>query len=413
VSAAVLFGLAPAWAAARMDARGAALKAGGRATMSRSHARLRDGLVVLEVGLAFVLAAGAAIVMRESARLAGTPSGLADAQVLTLHLTPRATAADYEAIAARVAALPGVDGAGLTQLAPLQHWGWEAGFEIRGRPSAERMTTDLRYVTTGYFPAMGIPIRRGRGFLPTDAVGAPMVVIVNEALARRYFPGADPIGRVLDRGTIVGVAADVRQVSLDRPAVPELYYAVSQNLATLSDAGMSLLVRTTPPPATLTDAVRAAVREVNPRLAIFNVRTLEQVRADSLWELHLYRWLIGMFATLTLVLAAIGLYGVIAYHATSRQQEFAVRLALGSAPGQVTRLVFARGLRLASVGLTAGLAAALALSPLLRHVSAALAGDASIYAAVAAVLVGIALLACAAPAWRAAAIEPMQALRHD
>ncbi len=413
VSAAVLFGLAPAWAAARVDVRSATGAAGGRATMSRGYARLRDGLVVAEVALAFLLATGAALVMREAARLAATPSGLPDAEILTLHLTPRTSGPEYEAIATRVAALPGVTGAAMIQLVPLQHWGWEADFSVRGRPSTERQVTDLRYVTAGYFSAMGIPVLRGRGFLPTDVDGATPVVIVNDALARRYFPGEDPVGRLLDRGLIVGVAADVRQVSLDRPAVPELYYPVSQNVATANDVGMSLLVRTSTAPAAMTGAVRAAVREVNPRLAIFNARTLEQIRADSLWELHLYRWLIGLFATLTLVLAAIGLYGVMAYHATSRQQEFAVRLALGSGTGHVTRIVFGRGGRLVLLGLAAGLAATVAVMPVLRQVSGALRGDPGIYALVAIALVAIAVLSCAVPAWRVAAISPMDALRRD
>jgi putative ABC transport system permease protein len=413
VAAAVLFGLAPAWAAARVDARSATGEAGGRATVSRGYTRLRNALVIVEVALAFLLATGAALVVREAARLAATPSGLPDAHVLTLHVTPRATGPEYEAIVARVSALPGVAGAGMIQLVPLQNWGWEAGFSIRGRPSAERRVTDLRYVTAGYFQALAIPILRGRGFLPSDVAGATPVVVINDALARRYFPGQDPVGQQLDRGLIVGVAADVRQVSLDRPAVPEMYSPVAQNVATTSDAGMSLLVRTAPPPTTLTAAVRAAVREVNPRLAIFNVRTLEEVRADSLAELHLYRWVIGLFATLTLVLAAIGLYGVMAYHAASRQHEFAIRLALGSGTRQVTRLVFARGLRLATLGLAAGLAATLAVTPVLRTVSAALTGDAGTYAVVTAVLVAVALVACAVPAWRTGALSPMDALRHD
>ena len=413
VSAAVLFGLAPAWAAARVDVRSATSEAGGRTSMSRGYARLRDGLVVAEVAMAFLLATGAALVMREASRLAATPSGLPDAEVLTLHLTPRTTGAEYEAIASRVMAVPGVTGAALIQLVPLQHWGWEADFSVRGRPSTERQVIDLRFVTAGYFPALGIPILRGRGFLPTDVDGATPVVVVNDTLARRYFRGEDPVGRLLDRGLIVGVAADVRQVSLDRPAIPELYYPVAQNVTTASDVGMSLLVRTRTSPASLTGAVRAAVREVNPKLAIFNVRTLAQIRADSLWELHLYRWLIGLFATLTLVLAAIGLYGVMAYHATSRRQEFAVRLALGSGTGHVTRLVFVRGLRLAGAGLAIGLVATVALMPVLRHLSAALAGDPGVYATVAAVLLGIAVVACAVPAWRVAGLSPIDALRHD
>ena len=157
------------------------------------------------------------------------------------------------------------------------------------------------------------------------------------------------------------------------------------------------------------------MREVNPRLAIFNVKhDGRRSCADSLWELNLYRWLIGLFAVLALVLAAIGLYGVIAYtRQLARTREFAVRLALGSAPGQVTRLVVGRGLRLAGLGLAVGLAASLAVAPLLRFVSAALAADAATYAVVAAALVGIALVSCAVPARRAAAIEPMHALRHD
>jgi putative ABC transport system permease protein len=162
----------------------------------------------------------------------------------------------------------------------------------------------------------------------------------------------------------------------------------------------------------MTEAIRAAVREVNPRLAIFNVRTMAQVRADSLWELNLYRWLIGVFAALTLTLAAIGLYGVMAYHTTSRLREFAVRLALGSAPSQVTRLVFLRGLRLSLIGLAAGLAMTLAAMPILRHVSAALAGDAGVYGIVGLTLLAIALAACAVPAMRAASVDPMTALRQ-
>jgi putative ABC transport system permease protein len=195
--------------------------------------------------------------------------------------------------------------------------------------------------------------------------------------------------------------------------VPELYYPVLQNVTVTSDLGMSLLVRTAQRPEAMTDAIRAAVREVNPRLAIFNVRTLQQVRDDSLWELHLYRWLIGVFAALTLTLAAIGLYGVMTWHAASRLREFAVRLALGAAPSQVTRLMVSRGVRLALLGLAVGLAATLAALPVLQRVSAALSGDPLVYGLVGAVLLLLTLAACAVPAFRAASVNPMTALRHD
>jgi putative ABC transport system permease protein len=411
--AAVLFGLAPALTAARIDARSVTNDAGGRATMGRGYGRLRDALVVLEVALAFVLASGAALVMREVVRLQNLPTGMQTENVLTLHLTPRATAAEYEAIAARVATAPGVLSAGVTQLVPLQNWGWDAAFEVRDRPSVERRTTGLRYVTSGYFRALGIPILRGRGFTASDTAEAPRVVLVNEALVRRYLRGQDPIGVELDRGTIVGVVGDVLQAGLDRPSEPEIYYAVAQNVATRSDIGMSLVVRTAGRPEPLTDTIRGAVREAAPRLAIFNVRTMEEVRAESLWQLNLYRWLIGLFAALALVLATIGLYGVIAYNASSRMREFAVRLALGSAPGQLTVLVFIRGLRLAALGLAAGLAAALAVAPLLRHLAASLTGDALTYALVGLLLLIVAIVACAAPAIRVAGVNPVSALRHD
>jgi putative ABC transport system permease protein len=413
LAAAVLFGLAPAWTAARIDVRSMTGDAGGRATMGRGYGRLRDGLVVLEVALAFVLASGAALVVRQVMRLEATPVGMQTDNVLTLHLTPRTSAADYEAIAARVAVLPGVRGAALTQLVPLQNWGWDADFEVRGRPSAERMTTGLRYVTVGYFRTLGIPVVKGRDFTVGDSPQAPMAVIVNEALVRRYFRGQNPVGLELNRGTIVGVVGDVRQAGLDKPVEPELYNAVAQNMATTSELGMSLLVRTVASPEPMTESIRAAVRGINPNLAIFNVRTMAQVRADSLWELHLYRWLIGLFALLAVVLATIGLYGVMSYHATSRLREFAVRLALGAAPTQVTRLVFGRGLRLAGLGLVAGLGVALLIAPVLRHVSASLSTDPITYVIVASLLLAVTLVACAIPAVRASVVNPVSALRHD
>src|SRR6185295_5688847 len=252
---------------------------------------VRDALVVAEVAVAFVLACGAAAVITEVARLRQVPTGMITEHVRSLHLTPRAPAADYYAIESRVSGLPGVAAAGLTQLVPLQNWGWEADFTVRGRPREGRPIAGLRYVTPGYFRTLGIPILRGRSFTEGDAATAPRVVIVNDALARRYFPGEDPVGRDLDRGTIVGVAGDVRQAGLQRPADPEIYYPAAQNVTMASDIGMSLVVRTAGGvetrtanpfarlrsavrPDPLVDLIRATVRDVNPSLAIFNVRDM-------------------------------------------------------------------------------------------------------------------------------------------
>jgi putative ABC transport system permease protein len=206
---------------------------------------------------------------------------------------------------------------------------------------------------------------------------------------------------------------NVRTAGLDRPAEPEVYYPAAQNVAMTSDIGMSLIVRTAASPERTTAAVRSAVREVNPNLAIFNVKTMEQVLADSLWELNLYRWLIGLFAALALVLAAIGLYGVISYNVTSRTREFALRLALGSEPVGLVRRLLGRAAALTGAGLAAGIVAALAVTPSLRNLSVHLGGDPATYAAIAALLLALALAACVVPAIRVARVNPATALRHD
>src|SRR5688572_780999 len=406
-----IFGLVAASAATK--AGGQLAKESGHATMGRAYGRTRDGLVVAEVSLAFILAIGAALVAREAIRLRSVPSGIVTENVLTLHLTPRTDAQDYYAIEQRVAALSRVRGAGLTQLVPLQNWGWNADFRVRGRALPGRPIAGLRYVTPGYFRAMGIRIAHGREFTSHDAAGSPGVIVVNEALVRRYLPNQDPIGVGLDRGTIVGVIGDVRQAGLDRPAEPEIFYPAAQNVTMASDIGMSLVVRTEGPPGAFVGQIRNAVREVNPRLAIFNVKTMDDVLADSMWELNLYRWLITMFATLALVLAAIGLFGVMSYTATARRRECAVRLALGANPAGLGRLVLRRGAWLAALGLVLG---AVLTEQLLMAVGSLPIGgrpDAVIYAAVTALLLLLALAACLVPAIRVARVDPVTALRHE
>jgi predicted permease len=410
---AVLFGLAPAIAAARADILGVTKDTGRAASSSRGLARLRDGLVVIEVALAFVLALGAALVVRELIRLQRMDAGVTTENVLTLHVTPRADVQHYYAIESRVAQLPGVRAAGFIQFMPLQNWGWFGGFTISGRSVQGRPSSELRYVTPGYFEALGIPLVRGRSFTAADEAGAPRVILINEALARRYFPNEDPVGIELDRGTIVGVTGDVRQATLDQAAEPVIFYPAAQNVAMTSDVGMTLVVRTASEPERLAPAIRAVVRDVNPSLAIFNIKTMQEVVADSLWELNLYRWLVGSFATLALVLATIGLYGVIAYSASSRMREFAVRLALGSEPGRLARLVVGHGARLAAAGLAAGLLAAVMLAPVLRSVSPNLEADWITYAAIGLLLLVVALGACALPALRVAGVNPADALRHE
>jgi putative ABC transport system permease protein len=354
--------------------------------------------------------------MRELSRLHGVDAGIAIDNVITFHLTPRVDDAAYYRIEERVAQLPGVDAAGLIHMVPLQNWGGIGTFQVRGRPPDEPTqmpTAELRSVTPGYFDVLGIPIRRGRGVTERDSSTTPTPILINDALARLYFPDEDPVGRELNRGTIVGVVGDVRHAGLDSPALPQIYSPVNRHAGIASDIGMSLLVRFQGSPEAVVAAVRNAVREVNPSLAIFNIKTMAQIVADSLWELRLYRWLVGLFAALALLLAAIGLYGVIAYSATTRVREFAVRLALGSDPIGLARLVMARGVGLASAGLLIGALIAMSLTRVLRELPATFAPDAGLFAAVSGLVLAIALLACLVPALRVTRVDPATALRHE
>jgi predicted permease len=419
---ALLFGVAPALAAGRVDA-GLAMKDAGRATACRGHGRLRDALVIAEIALAFVLASGAALVIEEIRRLRDADNGMVPENVVTLHLgQPRTPGIEsqYYDIADRVAQIPGVRAAGFTQVLPLQNWGWSSSsmdFFAKGTPPRREapFLIELRFVTPGYFQAMGIRIRAGRGFETTDTSTAPRVLLINETLARTYFGTANPVGAEMNRGRIVGVVGDVRQVQLDQPTVPEIYTPIAQNWSQVADLGMTLVVRSDGNPNGVIDAVRARVLDVNPRIAIFNVRTMEQVVSDSLWNLNLYRWLMGWFAVLTLLLSAVGLYGVVSYSVTSRRREWAVRLALGSPTSDVARIVLMRGVALAAAGVAAGV---VLIVVALRSVAAdfpAMATGASttILAAVAIMMFAIALGASWLPAVRVARIAPIGALRGE
>jgi putative ABC transport system permease protein len=421
-AAALCFGIAPALTAGRVDA-GMVVKEAGRATAGRLYGRIRDALVVAEIALAFVLATAAALVIGEMERLRDADNGMVTENVVTFHLgqaMAQGIESQYYDIAGRVAQVPGVRAAGFTQVLPLQNWGWwsnSTDFVVKGAPPRREapFPIELRYVTPGYFQAMGIPIQAGRGVETGDTRNAPRVILINETLARAYFGTANPVGVEMNRGRIVGVVGDVRQVELDRPAAPEIYYPMAQNWSQVADLGMTLVVRSSGNPESVIDAVRSRVLDVNPRIAIFNVRTMEQVVSDSLWNLNLYRWLIGWFAVLTLLLSAVGLYGVVSYSVTSRRREWAVRLALGSPPADVARIVVMRGSALAAIGVAAG---GVLIMLAVRSVAAdfpAIASSASgpTLAVIAALMFAIALVASWVPAVRVARIAPAAALRSE
>jgi ABC-type antimicrobial peptide transport system permease subunit len=261
---------------------------------------------------------------------------------------------------------------------------------------------------------MSIPLRRGREFTSHDIPTSQRVILVNEALARQYFPNEDPVGRTVDRGLIIGVVGDVRQQLLNVAAVPEVYNAVAQNFAQMRSHGSTLVVRASGPVTPLVGAIRAAVHEVSPSQALFRTKTMQQVIDESLANPRLYMWLLALFAIMGTLLAVAGIYGVIAYLVAVRTREFGIRMALGADTGRVLRLVMNRGAALIALGLALGIGGAAALTKVLRGVLYGVeASDPATFAIMSAVLAAAALAACLAPARRAAMVDPAVALRSE
>lgn len=399
------FGLAPALSAAR---------GGSSALRSRGAAAVvRDGLVVVEVALAFVLLAGAGLLVRSFLKLQRTDLGVRTENVLTVHMVVSG-APEAAAIEDRVRRVPGVRAAGFISMLPLQHTGWGAGFQIPGQPGIRQ--TELRYVTPGYFEAMGIPIRAGRDFTAADRDPKPeaRVIVVNEALARQNFGDQNPVGLRLDRGLIVGVAADVRQASLSEPAKPVIFYTMAQNFAQIRNNGSTLVVSGHVPVENLTSGLRAAVREASPNQALFRVETMRRVVENSLAGQRLYTWLLSIFAGIAALLAIAGIYGVVAYLVALRTREFGIRMALGADAGRVLGMVMRRGAFVVGLGLALGVAGAAALTRLLGSILYGVtATDPVTFVAMGLLLLSAALAACFVPAVRAARVDPAVALRVE
>ena len=433
VASGLAFGLAPALQASRADVRDHLGDAGGRATAGGRRARVRGALVVGEVALTLVLLAGAGLLLRGFALLRGTATGLATAGVLTAHLTiPAGRYGGLEVaprlldpVLERVRAVPGVRAAGVISHLPVQRAYTNGNFTVEGRPRPERGREPLaewRAVSPGYFGALGVPLRAGRPLGPRDD-GTPgrQAVLVNEALARRHFPGASPLGARLRFDdpahgdqvyTIVGVVGDVRQAGLDVPPLPELYFSHADSAAMRGRDDVTLVVAAAVPPARVAGAVRAAVRGVDPDQPVYAVMTMDEVIEASLAPRRLTLWLFGTFAGVALALASAGVYGVVSYLVAQRRREMGIRLALGARGADVVGLVMRQGARLTALGLALGLAGALALTRLLAGLLYGVPPrDPPTLAAVAALLALVATLAAYVPARRAARADPMLAVR--
>jgi putative ABC transport system permease protein len=436
LGAGLVFGLAPA---ARMAAQlpQDALKEGGRTGQAGRRDRLRSALVVGEIALALVLLTGAGLLIRSAIALNDVDPGFDQRGVLvgrvslpaSGYASPEASEQAFERIAERLGQAPGVTAAGLVSAAPFEGGG-DNGLVPEGRPLniESAVQSDMRLVTPGYFQTMGLRLRMGRVFTPQDRAGAPLVMVINQTLARRAWPGQDPIGKRVaccepgpDGGpnwkTVVGVVADVHARGLARAAPPEFYLPMAQapNAAwRWIDRTMTLALRTAGEPMTAAPAMRDAVWSLDRSLPVYSIATMGERRTESLASSRFSTMLLTAFGGIALLLAAIGVYGVISYGVTQRAQEIGIRVALGAGRARVLRLVVGHAAALTAVGLLLGLAGAMLLSRLmgglLFQVSPT---DPPTLGAGVLVLSGVALLAALLPAERAARLDPSVTLRAE
>jgi putative ABC transport system permease protein len=425
LAAAIIFGLVPAFQITGCDLQ-TGLREGGRSGGAGTRsAGLRNALVIGEFALALVLLVGAGLLMRTLLSLSATDTGLVTRGVLTMSVSvpeekyPKEAMwrRFYEPALERIQALPGVRAAGIISLLPLQSWGWNGEFSIEGRPPEEpghQPFAEFRQISPGYFRAMGIRILRGRDVGRGDSFNTPYVALINDALAKLYFAGQDPVGQKINWDgwrAIVGVAANTRQATLDREPQPEIYCPAAQ-LDSIS--GMTFAISTNIDPSSITHAVTAAIQSVDPSQPVFGVKTMEQVVSDSLSNRRLYAWLLGIFALLALTLASAGIYGVMSYLVTQRTQEFGLRMALGASTNNVLRMVLRQALLLIGCGLAIGLIGAWAVTRVLTNFLFGVKPfDLATFAGVSVVLTAVALLATYLPALRATRVDPMVALRHE
>jgi putative ABC transport system permease protein len=423
---AFIFGLVPAWQSSRIDAT--SLKDGARSIAPRSRVTRRV-LVVAQVAASVALVVCAGLLVRSFERLQRVPPGVDPENVITFRIdlpglkydTDQKNVDFFERLSDRLRALPGVTAAGGTTVLPLQGPGWTGDLFIEGRPEVWGRALRHKTIVPGYFAAIGLPIVRGRDLAASDTASAPAAVIVNETLARMYFKDEDPVGRRItfdnpqknpDVGwaTVVGVVRDEKQDGLGLPVAPEVYDSHRQS----SESGLAMAVRGQVPPEALVRSVREEVRALEPTVALYDVRTLEDVVAESMARERFTTWLVTVFAFLALAIAAVGVYGVVAFSVSRRTQEIGVRVALGATRSSVVRLVMSEALGLVGVGVAVGLAGAVAggraIGALLFETAPT---DPVTYLVVVGLLVLTAVVAGLGPTRRALSVDPIEALRYE
>jgi predicted permease len=419
-----LFGLAPALQISKVNLN-ESLKEGGRGSSGGSrHNRLRGLLVIAEVSLAFVLLIGAGLLMRTFFYLQNVDPGFNPDRVLTATIdlpgarysTGRKASSFYRELIGRLAALPGVQGAAATSDLPWTGYDENTSFGIEGRQFSddEDPSAQYHFATPDYFRTLGIPLLAGRFFSEADDADAPRVIVINKSMADRYWPDADAVGKRVrlwgETRMIAGIVGDLKDSPGELRAKPGFFFPVNQQ----AQRNLVLVVRTERDPMSLLAAMRSEIAALDKELPLSDVRTLEQIASSAVARTRFTMLLLSVFAGVALLLAAVGIYGVVSYSVTQRTHEIGIRVALGAQRRDVIGLVARQGMTLVVAGMGAGLAAALVLtrvmSSLLFGVSVA---DPITFFGIAVLLMGVALGACFVPARRAMKMDPMVALRHE
>jgi putative ABC transport system permease protein len=426
----VIFGLVPALEASNVKL-GETIKAAGRSLAGHVRGRrLRSALVVAEIALALALLLGAGLLARSFLLLQGVDTGFNAQNVVTMRVTLPGRRYDQDAkiinffaqVTEQMKSLPGVEAAGAINFTPFLGMGTLTGFEIEGRPKPlpgqETSLTGLCVTDQNFFRTLQIPLKRGRLFSEQEVREKRNVVVINEALARKYFPNEDPLGKritiamrpPLTPTEIIGIVSDVRHSQLDKAVEPMSYWPVAQQ----PYSSMSIVIRTRGEATAAATAARNIIRTLDPQQPVTDARTLEGLVGNSIARQRFNTLLLLVFAVVALLLAGLGIYGVMSYSVTTRTHEIGIRTALGATAADILRLVMKRGMTLALMGVSAGLLVAVVLTRLLKNLLFGVsATDPLTFIVIAAVLIIVALLACWIPARRAASMDPLVSLRAE
>jgi putative ABC transport system permease protein len=422
----VIFGLAPAFEASNVKLNDTLKEAGRSLSGAARSRRLRGALVVAEIALALTLLVGAGLLARSFVRLQGVDTGFNALNALTMRVTLPETRYDQDAkivsfftqAVERMQALPGVEAAGAINHTPFLGLGTQDAFTIEGRPKPAPgqppYTTGICVTDHYFFGALQIPLKRGRLFTDQEVRESRNVVVINEALARKYFPNEDPLGKRISSWTqpneIIGVVGDAKHKALDKETGPMSYWPIAQ----FPSGSMTFVLRTRGDSMAVAAASRKVIQTLDPQQSVGDVYTLDSLVGDSIATQRFNASLLSVFAVVALLLSAGGIYGVISYTVAQRAHELGVRVALGARSRDVLKLVIGQGMKLVLVGVAFGLAAAFGLTRLLRNLLFEVsATDPSMFVGVAALLAAVALLACYIPARRAMKVDPLIAIRGE